>query len=262
MKWYRVRAIYSRHMLESRRNFERITDLVYWPLIDVLMWGFFSAYLARSGSLDPLRAEFLVVAAVFWSLFRGVQRDLAIGLLSELWARNLTSLLTTPLTLLEYMTGLTTMAISKANLSFLMAIVIAAPFYRLVNLQSLLSTAPFVVPLELFGLAVGIIVSGIVMRYSTRVQSVTWSVTGFLLPISCVFFPIAALPAFLKPVSRLLPTAQSFEGIRSVIGGSAFPWWNLSSGVALAIIWTVGATAFFDRIVRQARGLGLLVKPE
>jgi ABC-2 type transport system permease protein len=262
MRIHRVAAIFDRHMLETRRSLERITDLVYWPMIDVIMWGFFSAYLAHSGGLGRVRAEFLVVAAVFWSLFRGMQRDIAIGLLSEIWARNLTALLTTPLTFSEYVAGLTTVAAGKAVVSSIIALGLTNIFYVSTSLKILIMLVPFAINLVVFGFAVGILISGLIIRYSTRVQNIAWSVTGVLLPLSCVFYPMAELPDFLKGIAWLVPTSHSFEGIRQIMLGGVFPSGQLLSGLALSLFYAVLSLFVFGSLVRQARKLGLFVKPE
>ena len=262
MKLYRVAAVFDRHLLETRRSLERITDLFYWPLIDVITWGFFSAYLAFSGNLGRPRAEFLVVAAIVWSLFRGMQRDIAVGLLSEIWARNLTMLLATPLTLGEYIAGVTLLGVGKAVISTLFAISLAKLVYVSTSVPRLLMIVPLSLDLFVFGFAVGIFITGLIIRYSTRVQSIAWSVTGILLPVSCVFYPMSALPTALRPVAWLLPTAQVFEGIRQIVAGGFFPWRQAITGWILALAFAVLAVATFRLLVRRARDLGLLVKPE
>jgi hypothetical protein len=45
MKTHRMKAVIMRHAYEIRRNVDRVTDMVYWPVLDIIIWGFFTIYL-------------------------------------------------------------------------------------------------------------------------------------------------------------------------------------------------------------------------
>ncbi len=92
MKWYRVQAVILRHLYESRRNLDRIADTIYWPVMDIVMWGLFTIYLSRDTGARPGLVTFLMGAIILWNLFRCFQRDMAIGFLSEVWSKNLANL--------------------------------------------------------------------------------------------------------------------------------------------------------------------------
>src|SRR2546426_5776832 len=106
MSKQRVKAIAMRHMFETWRNPDRFVDSFYWPLLDIVVWGFFTIYLTRGKGLQPNIISMLLGAVIVWSMFYGFQRDIAVGFLEELWTRNLINLFSTPLTALEYMTAL------------------------------------------------------------------------------------------------------------------------------------------------------------
>jgi hypothetical protein len=46
--------------------------------------------------------------------------------------------------------------------------------------------------LVVFALAIGILMTGLIFRYTTRIQGLAWSFAGLLMPVSCVFYPIKA----------------------------------------------------------------------
>ena len=58
MKSHRIQAVMLRHFYEARRNPDRITDMVYWPVLDIIVWGFFTIYLAGGVGVGNL-AKFL-----------------------------------------------------------------------------------------------------------------------------------------------------------------------------------------------------------
>ena len=86
-----------RHTYEARHNLDRILDMVYWPVLDIIVWGFFTIYLGRGNHLQPGMISFMLGAIILWGLFFAFQRDMAVGFLDELWSRNLVNLFSTPL---------------------------------------------------------------------------------------------------------------------------------------------------------------------
>lgn len=46
IKGYRILAVVRRHLYEMRRTLDRVGDMVYWPVLDVLVWGLFTVYLS------------------------------------------------------------------------------------------------------------------------------------------------------------------------------------------------------------------------
>ena len=53
MKTHRIAAVMMRHLYETRRNVDRITDMIYWPVLDIIMWGFFTTYLGHGLGMQP-----------------------------------------------------------------------------------------------------------------------------------------------------------------------------------------------------------------
>lgn len=260
MRLHRIVAVVLRHAYEARHNGERITDALYWPVLDVVMWGFFTIYLAHRGALAPGIVTFLLGAAILWALFRSFQRDMAIGFLAEVWSRNLLGLFATPLTVGEYIAGLFLINLVKALAGTAAAALVAWLLYSFSILPFLPASLPFVVVLILFAIAIGIMITGLVSRYSTAMQTFAWSVTGLLMPLSCVFYPLAALPRPLRPIALALPTTHAFEGIRQVMDGGGISLTHLGAGLGLDAGYTVAAIGLFSLLFSAARARGLLVK--
>jgi hypothetical protein len=53
MKPYRINAVILRHAYEVRRNLNHITYMVYWPVVNIAVWGFFTLYLRHGDHLRP-----------------------------------------------------------------------------------------------------------------------------------------------------------------------------------------------------------------
>jgi ABC-2 type transport system permease protein len=262
MRFNRIAAVIERHVYDARHNLERVTDTLYWPVMDIVVWGFLTLFLARHGNLRPGLISFLLGAAVLWGMFRAFQRDLAVSFLTEVWSHNVMGLLSTPLTVREYLAGLLAINLLKAIVGTAAATLVALVFYSYDLFPYLAALLPFILVLIIFGLAVGIFVTGLIIRYTTKIQSFTWSITGLVMPFSCVFYPLSALPRPLQPLALALPTTHAFEGLRQIMAGGGLSWTSLGYGLALDGVYLLAAVVIFDRLFHAALAGGLLVKME
>jgi ABC-2 type transport system permease protein len=262
MKLHRIWAVILRHAWESRHNWNRIAEMVYWPVQNIVVWGFFTVYLARDHHLRPGMVNFLLGAAILWGMFYAFQRDLATGFLEELWSRNLANLFSTPLSISEYLTGLTIVNLFKAMIGMLAAALTACVFNAYDIFPRALELIPFMLVLAVFALAVGVIIIGLILRYTTKIQTLAWSFAGLLMPFSCVFYPLSSLPKYLRPISWALPTTHVFEGMRQTIALEGFSMVHFGWGISLDALYYVLAILIFRRMFESARSRGLLVKLE
>jgi ABC-2 type transport system permease protein len=262
MKAHRIIAVVQRHLYEARRNVDRITDMLYWPVLDVIVWGFFTIYLAHSNRLRPDLVSLLLGAAILWGMFYAFQRDMAVGFLDELWSRNLINLFSTPLSVWEYLIGLVCVNLLKMSVGFTAASLIAWACYAFDIFPLLPKFLPYMVNLLLFAGALGVLITGLIFRYTTRIQALSWSFAGLLLPVSCVFYPVSSLPRWLRAVAWMLPTAHAFEGMRQVLAGGGFSAWHFWCGLGLNLAYFALALLAFTRVFEAARSRGLLVKLE
>ena len=45
MSWSKIYALSLRHIYLIKGSFPRILDLIYWPTIQIFLWGFISKFL-------------------------------------------------------------------------------------------------------------------------------------------------------------------------------------------------------------------------
>jgi ABC-2 type transport system permease protein len=262
LKPYRIRAIILRHVYEVYHNANHLTYMVYWPVVNILVWGFFTLYLRHADRLRPGVISCLLGAVILWGLFNAFQRDMAVGFLEELWSRNLVSLFGSPLSVSEYVTGLIIVSLAKAMIGLIVESVIAWLFYHYNIFPMLPTLIPFILNLALFALTMGIVITGLIFRYTTKFQAMAWSFAGILMPLSCVFYPLSSLPNFLRPIATMLPTTHSFEGMREAIDRGRFSAAHFKWGLELNAIYLLFGVVFFRWMFEAARARGLLVKME
>jgi len=260
MKFYRVKAVAVRHLYEVRRNPSHLTNMLYWPVMNIVVWGFFTIYLAHRGT--PSLVSSLLAAVILWGLFNSFQRDMAVGFLDELWSRNLLNLFGSPLSVTEYVAGLLSVNLIKACIGTVLEAMVALLCYHFNIFPMAVAFVPFVFNLVLFGLAIGIAVTGLIFRYTTKFQVLAWGFAGLLMPLSCVFYPLKSLPVFLSPVAWMLPTTHSFEGMRQALAGGGFSRQHFQWGIALDVAYFLLSVLAFRYLFESARSRGLLVKME
>src|SRR6266702_2436042 len=98
----RVAAMVLRYWYLLRSSFARLIELIYWPTVQMLMWGFLQTYLAgQSNNLARAGGVFIGAVMLWDSLFRG-QFGFSMSFLEEMYARNLGNLMISPLRPFEF----------------------------------------------------------------------------------------------------------------------------------------------------------------
>lgn len=264
MNLRRIWAVTSRHLYVYRRSPVRLAEMIYWPFLDLVLWGFVSVYLRNmAGGPHAGGANFIaffVGALILWDLLFRAQQGVSLAYLEEVWARNLLNLFVSPLTVAEFL--MSTLLISLAKLAFSVAVmgVLAVVFYGF-NLLSLgLALVPFIVNLLLFGWALGIFTTSMVLRLGQGAESLAWVVAFAFQPLACVFYPVSVLPPWLQPVAYATPAAHIFEGMRMVISQGSFPISQVVWALGLNAIYMTASVIFFYNTFALVREKGLLAK--
>jgi ABC-2 type transport system permease protein len=253
----RVRAVMDRHLREAMQNPDRIADILFWPVIDVVTWGLFSHFVFHRGFAASGE---LVAGIALWGGFRAFQRDMAVGVLGEVWSRNISGLFASPLTPAEYLTGLAIVNLGKVLLSL---ILVAFACYLLTGVPGPALVLELLVPLGILLLCaggIGLLVTALILRFSSRVQTLAYGLAGLLLPLSCVFYPLSSLPGPLHAAAGLLPTTQAFEIMRDSMRGLGIPVLPLLQALFCALVALLAAALVSIRMLRAVRRSGQLAR--
>src|SRR3989338_10183249 len=105
MNLYSIYAIILRQLYMWRRNFDRVVDSFWWPLLDLVTWGLTCTYIQKSQNLEINLVAVLMGAIILWYFVQQAQRDINMPLLDEAWNRNLVNVFTTPIRLREFLTA-------------------------------------------------------------------------------------------------------------------------------------------------------------
>lgn len=255
----RVAAMVLRYWYLLRSSWPRLVELVYWPMVQMLMWGFLQSYLdAGSGFVASLGAVFIGAVLLWDILFRG-QLGFSISFLEEMWSRNMGNLMMTPLRPAEFLAALMTMSAIRLAIGFVPVSLVAVVLFGF-NIWGLgFAFAAFFANLIFTSWAIGMGVSGLVLRNGLGAESLAWSLTFLLLPLACVYYPVEVLPGWLQAVAWCLPPTYVFEGLRALITDGVFRADLMAWALGLNVIYLAIGAAVFLRLYDGARRAGSLL---
>jgi len=256
----RIWGMMYRHLALYRRSWPRLLELAYWPVLQMCIWGFTARYLAaRMGNPVAVAAGALLGGVLLWEVALRSQMGVAISFLEELWSRNLGHVFVSPLRPWELVAALIGMSMIRMVVGVAPAILIAWGLYE----YNLFALGPvlvlFFANLMIMGWWVALGVVALILRHGAGAEALAWSVLFGLTPFSAVFYPVAVLPAALRPIALALPSAHVFEGMRAVLLQGVVRWDHLAWALGLNVVWTLAATLVFARQFRAARVRGALL---
>jgi len=252
----RLYAFSLRHLYPLKRDFDLLSDMIYWPMIDVLLWGITSQWLSTNSNRDNVVASILI-GLILWIVIWRSQSEVSRNLIDEIWNNNLVNLFSTPLSLKEWVIGVLLLSVMKTVITITVLIALIFGLYS-VNIFAIgWWFIPFFLGAVMTGWWVGFVSAGIVIRWGPKVQTVVWTLPGILLPFSVVYFPLASLPSFLRPISYAIPTTYVFEAMRSVLETGTADSRMLVFSFSLNLIYLVLSLFWFVRSFRASLALGL-----
>ena len=256
----RVNAMVLRYWYLLRSSWPRILDLVYWPAVQMLMWGFLQLYVSQNSTFFNQAAGTFIGAVLLWDiLFRG-QLGFSISFLEEMYARNMGNLMMSPLRPVEFVAALMIMSIIRLAIGMVPVSLLAIAFFGF-NLWGLgLALAVFFLNLILTSWAIGILVAGLLLRNGLGAESLAWTFMFLFLPLTCVYYPVAVLPAWMQPVAWALPPTYVFEGMRALLINHVFRADLMIEAFAINVGLFAAAAGAFFLLLASARRQGTLLQ--
>src|SRR5437870_7189615 len=237
MKLHRIAALLSRHLYLYKRSFPRVLEIVYWPFVDLLIWGFITLYLAQFKAALPNFVLFFLGALILWDVLFRAQQGITISFLEEIWVRNLMNLFASPLKPSEFLAATMIMSVLKVVAVSVVMVVCAGLFYSYNIFVIGMWLVPFVLNLVTTGWIIGVLTTALIMRFGQEAEVLAWSMVFLFQPISCVFYPMEVLPGWLQVIAWMNPAAHVFEGMRSVLNDAGEPLAHLGWATGLNLLF-------------------------
>jgi ABC-2 type transport system permease protein len=262
----RTGAMVRRYLYLLRSSWPRLLELVYWPAVQMVTWGFLQTYIARqagtagmTGSL-AVASGTLIGALLLWDTMFRAQLGFSISFLEEMWSCNMGNLLMSPLRPLEFVAALMTMSVVRLAIGIVPVTFLALAFFGF-NLWSLgFALVAFFINLVMTSWAIGLVVSGLVLRNGMGAEALAWSILFFFMPFACVYYPVATLPAWLQTVAWWLPPTYVFEGLRAAIVGHEFRADLMIDALLINVALLTAGILIFLKLIDSARNAGSLLQ--
>ncbi|WP_455235437.1 ABC transporter permease [Thiogranum longum] len=213
----RINAMVLRYLYLVRRSWPRILELMYWPAVQLILWGFITQFFLTESSWLAQASGVLMAAVLLWDvLFRG-QLGVSLAFFEELYSRNLGHLFVSPLRPYELLIALMVISLVRTLIGVGGAALLAIPLYGFSIFDLGIPLLGFFFNLLMMGWSIGLLVAALVLRYGLGAESLAWVAIFAIAPLSGIYYPISVLPQWLQGVAAFLPASHVFEGMRAVM---------------------------------------------
>jgi ABC-2 type transport system permease protein len=257
---HRIGAMILRYWYLLISSWPRLLELVYWPALQIVTWGFLQAYIAQNAGFFARAGGTFIGAIILWDiLFRG-QLGFSISFLEEMWARNLGNLMMSPLKPIEFLISLMIMSLIRLAIGVIPMTLLAMFFFHF-NFYSLgLPLIAFFCNLIFTSWSLGIFVSGLVIRNGLGAESIVWTLMFGILPLACVYYPVSVLPYWLQVAAWTLPPTYVFEGMRALLIDHVFRADLMVDALLINAVLFIVSFAIFLWLLNSARRAGSLLQ--
>jgi ABC-2 type transport system permease protein len=261
--WLRVWAVARRHAYVLARSPHRLFDVTVWPIVDTVLFGSLGVFFVRQGGPSTAAqagVAYLLSGIVLWHVVYQAQIAVSTGFMEETWSRNLLSLMVTPLKELELVAGIALFGLAKLVMGVAVVALAAYALYAFDVTTLGLGLVPVMAILLAGGWAIALLVVGLMLRFGNGAEALAWGIMFLVMPLGGVFYPVEALPPFIRPISELLPTTHAFAAGRALIDGGPMPWGELALAAVGTLVAVVGALAFVAWMLRLFRRRGYITR--
>ena len=259
MSFIRIYGLFLRHFYLITRSFPRILDLVYWPSIQITLWGFISNFFASHSTYYNNAVGVILTCAILYDFLFRTSIGFNMLFLEEIWSRNFTNLFIAPIKLSEIIIALIITALVRTLIGLVPAILLTTPFFGISIFKLGFPLAFLFLSLYLFGITLGLFVSSGLLRYGPAFENIAWSSLFLLAPLGCVYYPISILPEFLQIIAEVLPLVYIFEEVRSILTNNTVNYSNIVNALILNAVYLFIGIALFYYSFSKARKKGSLI---
>ena len=159
MSIIKMYGLFLRHFYLITRSFPRILDLIYWPSIQITLWGFISNFFASHTTYYNNAVGVILTCAILYDFLFRTSIGFNMLFLEEIWSRNFTNLFIAPMKISEILTSLIFTALVRALIGLIPAVLLTSPLFGISILELGIYLFFLFFSLYIFGITLGILVS-------------------------------------------------------------------------------------------------------
>lgn len=252
--WQRIAGLVRQELYLTRRRLEILMDIVFFPIMNVILFGYITAYIGAEGNVN---GQYFIMGVLLWEVVVVVQYNVSVSSMWSMWSRNLTNIFIAPISTTEYLSAqIIAAALRTAGVVGLLGLGTYLVFGFNILHVGLVNLLLFGLNLTLFSCWLGIALLGLVFRFGQRIQSLTWYTVFLFQPVTAAFFPVSVLPGWLQAVAYALPPTYVFEAARQALPHATVNWRYALISLALNVAYFVLAIVAFGKLFRKSKQTG------
>ena len=259
MNLTRIYGLFLRHYYLITRSFPRILDLIYWPSIQITLWGFISNFFADHSNYYNGAVGVILSCAILYDFLFRTSIGFNMLFLEEIWSRNFTNLFIAPMKISEIIVSLVFTALIRALIGLVPAILLTSPLFGISLLDLGLPLAFLFLILYVFGITLGLFVSAGLFRFGPSFENIAWSTMFLLAPFGCIYYPVETLPEIFQSIAYALPLVYIFEETRNILVNQSVDYENIIQALYLNAAYLIAAVSVFYYSFDKAREKGTLI---
>ena len=259
MNLNKIFALSLRHVYLIKGSFPRILDLIYWPTIQIFLWGFISKFFTLNSSYFENTVGIILSAAILYDFLFRSSISYNMMFLEEIWSRNFTNLFIAPIKISEIIAALTFTAILRTLIGLVPASLIAIPLFGVSIFKIGVPLISLLITLYIFGVTLGLLVTAGLVRFGPSFENIAWASLFFLAPLGCIYYPIDILPEWLQIIAKLLPLVHIFEEMRNILIHDIINYSQIIKAIMISFIYFVFGIVVFYLSYEGAKNRGTLI---
>ena len=259
MNLNKIFALSLRHVYLIKGSFPRILDLIYWPTIQIFLWGFISKFFTLNSSYFDNTIGIILSAAILYDFLFRSSISYNMMFLEEIWSRNFTNLFIAPIKISEIIAALTFTAIFRTLIGLIPAALLAIPLFGVSIFKIGVPLIFLLITLYIFGVTLGLLVTSGLVRFGPSFENIAWASLFFLAPLGCIYYPIEILPDWLQIIAKLLPLVHIFEEMRNVLIHDIINYYQILKAIIISFIYFVFGIIIFYLSYEGAKNRGTLI---
>ena len=217
MNLNKMYGLFLRHFYLIRGSLPRILDLIYWPTIQIILWGFISKFFSIYSDYYNNTLGVILTCAILYDILFRSSISFNMLFLEEIWSRNFTNLFIAPLKIKEIIISLIFTALIRTLIGLVPAILLTSPLFGISLFDLGIYLFVLFLCLYIFGITLGILVSAGLLRFGPSFENIAWSTMFLLAPFGCIYYPVEILPGILQNIAYALPLVYIFEEARNIL---------------------------------------------
>ena len=259
MNFNRMYGLFLRHFFLIKSSFPRILDLIYWPSIQIILWGFISKFFTAYSDYYNNTVGIILTCAILYDFLFRSSISFNMLFLEEIWSRNFTNLFIAPMKISEIIISLVFTALIRTLIGLVPAILLTSPLFGISILNLGVPLFFLFLSLYIFGITLGLFVSSGLIRFGPSFENIAWSSLFLLAPLGCIYYPIEILPEFFQILAKGLPLVYIFDETRNILVNNFVNFENILYAFYLNAIYLLIGISLFYFSFSKAREKGSLI---